>query len=98
MRRISRQAHFELDTTVLPDSSNPDVLSALPSSAPVFILIALLVITLFFILFTTISIGGRFGKLAKLNGPMGTRASAWLGLIGFMIGLCHAAEISCEID
>jgi len=76
------------DTSVLPGNSNPDVLGALPSSAPVAVLVALVMSTLFFILFALITLRGRLGKLGgALSRPTISRASAWLGLLGFLIGM-----------
>jgi len=76
------------DTAVLPSSSNPDALTALPSSAPVAVLIALVLSTLFFILFAMIAMRSRLGGLGNmLSKPNVSRASAWLGLFGFLIGM-----------
>jgi len=76
------------DTSVLPSNSNPDVLTALPSSASVAVLVALVLSTLFFILFVMIAMRSKLGGLgALLSKPNVSRASAWLGLFGFLIGM-----------
>jgi len=76
------------DTSLLPSSGNPDLLTALPSSAPIAILLALVLSTLFFILFALIAMRSRLGKLGSfLSRPSISRASAWLGLFGFLIGM-----------
>lgn len=76
------------NTGVLPANSSPDVLTALPSSASVAVLIALVLSTLFFILFALIALRSRLGGFgATLSKPAVSRASAWLGLFGFLIGM-----------
>jgi len=76
------------DTSVLPSSSNPDVLTALPASAAIAALFALVLSTLFFILFALIAGRSRLGKLGdSLSKPVVSRISAWLGLFGFLIGM-----------
>jgi hypothetical protein len=80
--------HLLPDTSVLPSSSNPDVLTALPSSASVAVLFALVLSTLFFLLFVMIAMRSRLGGLgAMFSKPNASRASAWLGLFGFLIGM-----------
>jgi len=76
------------DLSALPRNS-PDLLTAPTSTTPVFIAIALALSTIFFVIFTLISLRANLGaKLsAALDRPALHRASAWLGLLGFMIGL-----------
>jgi hypothetical protein len=71
----------------LPGNS-PNLLTAPAATTPVFIAIALALSTIFFIIFTLISLRAYLGaKLsAVLDHPMLHRVSAWLGLLGFMIG------------
>jgi len=63
-------------------------LSAPTATTPGFIAVALCFSSIFFILFTIIAFRARLGaKLsAQLDKPMVQRASAWIGLFGFMIG------------
>jgi len=76
------------NTAVLPANSNPDVLTALPYSASLAVLIALVLLTLFFILFALITMRSRLGRFGTvLSKPVVSRASAWLGLFGFLIGM-----------
>jgi len=74
--------------SALPGNS-PNLLTAPAATTPVFIAIALALSTIFFIIFTLISLRAYVGaKLsATLDHPMLHRVSAWLGLLGFMIGL-----------
>ncbi|KAI0304854.1 hypothetical protein BC826DRAFT_978601 [Russula brevipes] len=76
------------DLSVLPKDS-PDLLTAPAATTPVFIAIAIALSTIFFILFTLISLRANLGAKfsAILDRPVLHRASAWLGLLGFMIGL-----------
>ena len=73
--------------SALPGNS-PNLLTAPAATTPVFIAIAIALSTIFFIIFTLISLRAYLGaKLsAALDHPMLHRVSAWLGLLGFMIG------------
>jgi len=76
------------DLSVLPGNA-PNLLSAPTSTTPAFIAVSLAFSILFFLLFTLIAFRASLG--AKLSGMLGKpflqRASAWIGLLGFMIGL-----------
>ncbi|KAI9455857.1 hypothetical protein F5148DRAFT_1225366 [Russula earlei] len=76
------------DLSALP-SNSPHLLTAPTATTPVFIAIALFLSTIFFVTFTMISLRANLG--AKLSAMLDRRAlhtaSAWLGLLGFMIGL-----------
>ncbi|KAH9077840.1 hypothetical protein EDB83DRAFT_2346467 [Lactarius deliciosus] len=76
------------DLTVLPQNS-PDLLTAPTATTPVFIAIAIGLSIVFFVIFTLISLRANLGArlAAALDRPMLHRASAWVGLLGFMIGL-----------
>jgi len=76
------------DLSALPRNS-PDLLTAPTATTPVFIAISIVFSTIFFILFTMISLRASLGaKLSVLlEKPALHRASAWLGLLGFMTGL-----------
>jgi len=76
------------DLSVLPASA-PKLLSAPTASTPVFIAISLVFSTIFVILFTLVSFRAKFGEKlsARLDNPMLNRAVAWLGLLGFLIGI-----------
>lgn len=76
------------DLSALPKNA-PDLLTAPTATTPVFIAIAIAFSALFLIIFTMISLRGNLGpKLSTmLDRPTFHRASAWLGLLSFMIGL-----------
>ena len=76
-----------IDLSALP-SNAPNLLTAPTASTPVFIAISIALSTIFFILFAMISLRANLGaKLSTmLDRPTFHRASAWLGLLGFMIG------------
>lgn len=75
------------DTSVLPGNT-PDLLSSPTAATPSFILLALILSSLFFIVFTLTMLREHLGKLGDFFGkPTVSRISAWLGLLGFMIGL-----------
>jgi len=76
-----------LDLSVLP-SDAARWLSAPTATTPGFLAVALGFSSIFFILFTMIAFRAKLGaKLsAQLDKPMVQRASAWIGLFGFMIG------------
>jgi hypothetical protein len=76
-----------IDLSALPKNA-PDLLTAPTATSPVFIAIAIAFSALFLIIFTLISLRANLGpKLsAMLDRPVFHRASAWLGLLSFMIG------------
>jgi len=67
----------------------PNLLSTPTATTPAFIAVSLGFSIIFFILFTMICLRSKLG--AKLSGmlekPVVQRVSAWIGLLGFMIGL-----------
>ncbi|KAI0283300.1 hypothetical protein BGY98DRAFT_1183960 [Russula aff. rugulosa BPL654] len=75
------------DLSVLPKNA-PDLHTAPPAATPVFIAIAIALSALFLIIFTLVSLRDKLGpKLsAGMDRPMFHSASAWLGLLSFMIG------------
>ncbi|PPQ64395.1 hypothetical protein CVT26_002102 [Gymnopilus dilepis] len=79
----------QYDLNVLPSNAPNLLLSAPPASAPVFIAIAIAFSILFFILFTVISFRHKMGSkvAALLDKPLLPRASAWIGVFGFIIGI-----------
>ncbi|KAF8481213.1 hypothetical protein DFH94DRAFT_738725 [Russula ochroleuca] len=76
------------DLSALP-SNSPNLLTAPTASTPVFIAISIALSTIFFIIFALISLRANLGARLStmLDRPTFHRASAWLGLLGFMIGL-----------
>ncbi|KAF9044728.1 hypothetical protein BDZ89DRAFT_158739 [Hymenopellis radicata] len=76
------------DFSVLPDNA-PQILLSAPASAPAFVAVALMFSMVFFISFTIISFRHKMGEKmsAALDKPMIQRVSAWLGFIGFLIGI-----------
>ncbi|KAF9651388.1 hypothetical protein BDM02DRAFT_3154396 [Thelephora ganbajun] len=78
--------HYDL--SVLPNDTSR-WLSAPTAATPAFIAIALGFSFIFFVLFTLIAfrakLGARLG--AALDRPTVQRASAWIGIFGFMIGV-----------
>lgn len=76
-----------LDFSVLP-SNAPQLLLSTPPSAPAFFAVGLMFSTIFFVVFTIISFRHKMGEKmsAALDKPMIQRTSAWLGVIGFIIG------------
>ena len=82
-----RRVNGDVDLSVLPQNS-PGLLTAPTATTPVFIAIAIALSFVFFIIFTLISLRPNLG--AKLNATLDRpglhRASAWIGLLGFMIG------------
>ncbi len=85
--RSVRRVNGDVDLSVLPQNS-PNLLTAPTATTPVFIAIAIALSIVFFIIFTLVSLRANLGaKLAAaLDRPMLHRASAWVGLLGFMIG------------
>lgn len=74
--------------TVLPGNT-PTFLQAPAATTPAWIAVSLVFWTLFLIIFSMSAIRERLGpKLSAVLGkPMVARAAAWVGLLGFMIGL-----------
>jgi hypothetical protein len=77
------------DLTTLPGSAPNLLLSAPTATTPAFIAVAILFSVIFFITFTLISFRHKMaGKLTGvLDKPMVQRLSAWVGFIGFLIGI-----------
>jgi len=78
-----------LDLTVLPGNAPSLLLSGPGPSTPVFIAVALSFSTLFFFAFTFTTFRHKMGEgaSAALEKPLVQRASAWIGVLGFMIGM-----------
>ncbi|KAH6917350.1 hypothetical protein BKA70DRAFT_1251951 [Coprinopsis sp. MPI-PUGE-AT-0042] len=78
----------EYDLSVLPSNAPQLLLSAPSSAAPAFIGVALAFSLVFLITFTLISFRHKLpGKMsAGLDVPMLHQASAWIGVLGWMIG------------
>ncbi|EIM92447.1 uncharacterized protein STEHIDRAFT_136335 [Stereum hirsutum FP-91666 SS1] len=78
----------EYDLSALP-SGAPDMLTAPTSTTPAFIAVSIGFSIIFFVLFTMTSLRGSLGAKmsAALDKPMIQRTTAWIGLLGFMIGL-----------
>jgi len=76
------------DVSVLPNGAS-NLLQAPAATTPAFIAVSLAFSALFVIIFTMISFRSKLGaKLgASLEKPFINRAVAWIGLLGFMIGL-----------
>ncbi|KAH9944409.1 uncharacterized protein BXZ73DRAFT_39964 [Epithele typhae] len=75
------------DLSVLPKSA-PDLLSAPTATTPVFIAISLAFTIIFFILFTLTTFRSKMGKAGNVfDKPAVQRATAWIGLLGFLIGI-----------
>ena len=75
------------DLSVLP-SSTPSVVNAPTTTTPAFIAVSLAFTIIFFLLFPLTSARSKLGaKLgAAMDKPGVHRATAWIGLLGFMIG------------
>lgn len=75
------------DLDVLP-SDALDLLSAPAATTPAFIAVSIAFTILFFFLFTFTALRTKMGKAgAFFDKPLVQRATAWIGLLGFMIGL-----------
>ncbi|KAI8995599.1 hypothetical protein BD414DRAFT_479982 [Trametes punicea] len=75
------------DLSVLPGNA-PDLLSAPTATTPAFIAVSLAFSAIFFLLFTMTSFRGKMGKFGNsFDRPAVQRATAWIGLLGFLIGL-----------
>ncbi|KAI0662796.1 hypothetical protein C8Q70DRAFT_1149294 [Cubamyces menziesii] len=75
------------DLSVLP-SNAPDLLSAPTATTPAFIAVSLAFTAVFFIMFTMTSFRGKMGKFGNgFDRPSVQRATAWIGLLGFLIGI-----------
>jgi len=78
----------QYNLAVLPKNA-PNLLSAPTATTPAFIAVSLSFSILFFLLFTMIAFRAKFGGKAavSLEKPFIQKATAWIGLLGFMIGL-----------
>ncbi|KAI0778154.1 hypothetical protein BD413DRAFT_507153 [Trametes elegans] len=75
------------DLSVLPGNA-PDLLSAPTATTPAFIAVSLAFTILFFLLFAMTSFRGKMGKFGNtFDRPGVQRATAWIGLLGFLIGI-----------
>ncbi|KAF7791902.1 hypothetical protein EIP86_002927 [Pleurotus ostreatoroseus] len=75
------------DLTDLP-SNAPDLLSAPTATTPAFIAVSLAFTVIFFFLFTFTALRSKLGKAGVwFDRPMVQRSTAWIGLLGFMLGL-----------
>ncbi|KAI0651819.1 hypothetical protein C8Q79DRAFT_935017 [Trametes meyenii] len=75
------------DLSVLP-SNAPDLLSAPTATTPAFIAVSLAFAVIFLLLFTMTSFRTKMGKFGNLfDRPGMQRGTAWIGLLGFLIGL-----------
>lgn len=91
-----------VDLSVLP-SNTPGLLSAPTATTPVFMAISIAFTIIFFFLFTFTAmrskLGAKFGALFDRPGVQ--RATAWIGLLGFMIGMSSSLYLdrkSCAQD
>ena len=85
-------SHYALiDTSVLGNNTLSQILSPLPSAAPICVIIAISISALFFFAYTLLSFIHKFdeGLSAKLDTRIVQGLTAWIGLIGFMIGACR---------
>ena len=74
------------DLSDLP-SNTPDLLSAPTATTPAFIAVSLAFTVIFFLLFTLTAFRGKMGKMGNLlDKPSIQRTTAWIGLLGFLIG------------
>ncbi|KAI0963535.1 hypothetical protein AcW1_000583 [Taiwanofungus camphoratus] len=75
------------DLTVLPANA-PDLLAAPTATTPAFIAVSLAFAVMFFIMFTLTTHRGKLGRFgAPFDKPLMQRATAWIGFLGFMLGL-----------
>jgi len=75
------------DLSALPGNA-PGFLNAPTASTPAFVAVSLAFTVLFFLLFTFTCFRNKLGKAgAFLDRPGVQRATAWIGLLGFLIGL-----------
>lgn len=76
-----------IDLSVLP-SSAPTLLNAPTATTPAFIAVALGFTIVFFVLFTLTAFRSKLGEKlgAAIDKPGVQRSTAWIGLLGFMIG------------
>lgn len=88
-----------IDLSALPPNA-PDLLTAPTATTPVFIAIAIGFSTIFFVLFTLISFRANLGARlsAMFDRPRLHRASAWVGLFGFMIGKFFSAFLGIQSE
>ena len=84
---LSSCSHY-VDTSTLGNNTSSEILAALPSAAPIFIIIAISISALFFFAYVLDSFRHKFGEglSAKLDSRFVQGLTAWIGLVGFMIG------------
>ncbi|KAG9314389.1 hypothetical protein JVU11DRAFT_5186 [Chiua virens] len=76
------------NTSVFTSNTPSSVLAAPPTVAPVFAAISLAFSVIFFLTFTGISFRHFMGKAGNVwENPMVQRASAWMGISSFIVGL-----------
>ncbi|KAH9946647.1 hypothetical protein B0H21DRAFT_883577 [Amylocystis lapponica] len=75
------------DLSVLP-SNVPDLLTSPPASSPAFIAVSIAFAVIFFFMFTFSAHRDRMGRFgANFYKPVVQRVTAWIGFLGFIIGL-----------
>ncbi|KAK7694600.1 hypothetical protein QCA50_001786 [Cerrena zonata] len=75
------------DIDFLPGNA-PDLLSAPTATTPAFIAVSIAFTLVFFFIFTFTSFRAKMGKFGNVfDKPVVQRLTAWIGLLGFIIGL-----------
>ena len=83
----STDLRLSVDLSVLPPNA-PDLLSAPTATTPAFIAVSIAFTFLFFFLFTFTALRTKLGKMGPwFDKPVVQRSTAWIGLLGFMLGL-----------
>ncbi|KIJ68410.1 hypothetical protein HYDPIDRAFT_106606 [Hydnomerulius pinastri MD-312] len=76
------------NTSVFTPNTPSSVLAAPPTAAPAFLAVALAFTFIFFVMYTAISFRHLMGKAGNVwEKPMVQRASAWIGIFAFLVGL-----------
>ncbi|EIW86676.1 hypothetical protein CONPUDRAFT_43699 [Coniophora puteana RWD-64-598 SS2] len=76
------------NTSVFPSNAPSAVVSAPPATSAAFIAIALVLTVVFLITYTAISFRHFMGNAGAVwDKPLVQRASAWLGIVSFLLGL-----------
>ncbi|KAF9218930.1 hypothetical protein BS17DRAFT_790374 [Gyrodon lividus] len=76
------------NTSVFTPNTPSSVLAPPPTVAPAFLAVSLAFSIIFFIMFTAISFRHLMGKAGNIwEKPMIQRASAWIGISSFLVGL-----------
>lgn len=76
------------NTSVFPDDAPSAVVSAPPVASAAFIAVALVLTVIFFVTYTAISFRHLMGNTGAVwDKPLVQRASAWVGIISFLLGL-----------